>query len=172
MGENSIFSVFSNIWSSVRLIISLNSKLLGNTDCLHWIWTVLENDSFIFYLSIAVHLLFLYLITDDNSVLLLYDCAHKISLKYLFPEKIVIEICCQKCHGCNRSYKPITNTRGFTPSFVNYKKGALDSQPHAIKFTSCLPMVGGSHRVLRLPPPLKLIAMIYRTQNNINVFLV
>jgi hypothetical protein len=29
-----------------------------------------------------------------------------------------------------------------------------------IKFTSCLPMVGGSLRVLRLPPPLKLVAMI------------
>jgi hypothetical protein len=31
---------------------------------------------------------------------------------------------------------------GFAPGFVNNKKGALDSQPHAIKFTSCLPMVG------------------------------
>jgi hypothetical protein len=28
--------------------------------------------------------------------------------------------------------------------FVNYKKGALDSQPQVIKFTSCLPMVDGS----------------------------
>jgi hypothetical protein len=27
-------------------------------------------------------------------VLLLYACVHKISLKYLFPEKIAIEICC------------------------------------------------------------------------------
>jgi hypothetical protein len=43
-----------------------------------------------------------------------------------------------------------------TPGFVNYKKGALDSQPQVIKFTSCLPMVGGS---LRLLPPLKLIAI-------------
>jgi hypothetical protein len=31
-----------------------------------------------------------------------------------------------------------------------YKKGALDSQPQVIKFTSCLPMVGGSLRVLQL----------------------
>jgi len=46
------------------------------------------------------------------------------------------------------------------PGFVNYKKGALDSQPQVIKFTSCLLMVGGSLWVLRLPPPLKLIAMI------------
>jgi hypothetical protein len=44
--------------------------------------------------------------------------------------------------------------RGFAPNFENYKKGALDSQPQVIKFTSCLPMVGGSLRVLRLPPPL------------------
>jgi hypothetical protein len=34
--------------------------------------------------------------------------------------------------------------------FVNYKKGALDAQPQVIKFTSCLPMVGGS--LLPLPP--------------------
>jgi len=50
--------------------------------------------------------------------------------------------------------------RGFAPGFVNYKKGALDSQPQVIKFTSCLPVVGGSLRVLRLLPPLKLVAMI------------
>ena len=50
--------------------------------------------------------------------------------------------------------------RGFAPGFVNYKKGALDSQPQVIKFTSCLPMVGGSLRVLQLLPPLKLVAMI------------
>jgi len=41
------------------------------------------------------------------------------------------------------------------PSFVDYKKGVLDSQPQVIKFTSCFPRVGGSLRVLRLPPPLK-----------------
>jgi hypothetical protein len=50
--------------------------------------------------------------------------------------------------------------RGFAPGFVNYKTGALDWQPQVIKFTSCLPMVGGSLRVLRLLPPLKLVAMI------------
>jgi hypothetical protein len=58
----------------------------------------------------------------------------------------------------HRSLSPIR--RGFAPSFVNYKKGALDSQPKVIKFTSCLPRVGGSLRVIRLPPPLKLVAMI------------
>jgi hypothetical protein len=41
-----------------------------------------------------------------------------------------------------------------------YKKGALDSQPEVIKLTSSLPMVSGSLRVLRLPPPLKLVATI------------
>ena len=39
------------------------------------------------------------------------------------------------------------------------KKGAIDSQPQVIKFTSCLSMVGGSLRVLQLLPPLKLVAM-------------
>jgi len=47
--------------------------------------------------------------------------------------------------------------RGFAPGFVNYKKGALDSQPQVIKLTRCLSMVDGS---LRLPPPLELVAMI------------
>jgi len=51
--------------------------------------------------------------------------------------------------------------RGFAPSFVNDKKGALDSQPQVIKFTSCLSRVGGSLRVLRLTPPLNLVAMIW-----------
>ena len=46
--------------------------------------------------------------------------------------------------------------RVFAPGIVNYKKGALDSQPQVIKFTSCLPMLGGS---LRLLLPLKLVAM-------------
>jgi hypothetical protein len=50
--------------------------------------------------------------------------------------------------------------RGFATGFVNYKKGALDSQPQVIKFTSYLPMVGGSIRLLWLLPPLKLVAMI------------
>ena len=51
--------------------------------------------------------------------------------------------------------------RGFMPSCVNYRKGALDSQLQVIKFNSCLPRVGGSLRVFRLPPPLNLVAMIY-----------
>ena len=55
------------------------------------------------------------------------------------------------------SLSPIRH--GFTPIIVNYKKGALGSQPQVIKFTSCLPMAGGSLRVLQLPPPLKLLAM-------------
>ena len=45
--------------------------------------------------------------------------------------------------GSNSSYKPIPNTAWVAPSFVNYKKGALDSQPQVIKFTSYLPRVGG-----------------------------
>jgi hypothetical protein len=39
--------------------------------------------------------------------------------------------------------------RKFAPSFINYKKGALDSQLQVIKITSCLSMVGGSLRVMR-----------------------
>ena len=33
--------------------------------------------------------------------------------------------------------------REFAPDFCKLQKGALDLQPQVIKFTSCLPMVGG-----------------------------
>jgi hypothetical protein len=41
---------------------------------------------------------------------------------------------------------------GSRPVFVNYKKAALDSQPQMLKFTNCLPIVGGSLKVLQLLP--------------------
>ena len=37
----------------------------------------------------------------SGSLLLLYAGAHKISLKYLFPKKMFIEISCQKCQKRN-----------------------------------------------------------------------
>ena len=43
----------------------------------------------------------LLLMPVSGSVLLLYAGAHKISLKYLFPEKMFSEVCCQKCQKCN-----------------------------------------------------------------------
>ena len=55
----------------------------------------------------------------------------------------------------NNSYKPISNTAWVCGRFVNYQP-----QPHVMKFTSCLPMVGDSLLVLRLLPPLKLVGMI------------
>ena len=48
--------------------------------------------------------------------------------------------------------------RMFAHGFVNYKKWC--TQLSVIEYTSCLPMVGGSRRVLRLLPPLKLVAEI------------
>jgi hypothetical protein len=96
MGDNSIFSVFSNIWSSAHLKITPQFQASWK----HRLFTLdmgnsKKKDSFSFYLSIAVLSVFLYLIATNNSVLLLYACVHKI-LKYLFPEKIAIEICRQK----------------------------------------------------------------------------
>ena len=45
--------------------------------------------------------IWLLLMPVSGSVLLLCAGAHKISLKYLFPEKMFIEVCCQKCQKCN-----------------------------------------------------------------------
>ena len=53
-----------------------------------------------------------------------------------------------------RSFDLTTHTSQIT------NKGAFDSQSQVIQFTMCLPRVGGSLRVLRLPLPLKLVATI------------
>ena len=41
-----------------------------------------------------------------------------------------------------------------------FKNFFLKIYRNQTNYTSCLPMVGGSLRVLRLPPPLQLVAMI------------
>jgi len=50
--------------------------------------------------------------------------------------------------------------RGFAPGFVNYKKECTRLAAASDKVYQLLAMVGGSLRVLRLLPPLKLVAMI------------
>jgi hypothetical protein len=71
----------------------------------------------------------------------------------------VIKHYLSKCKG-RGGLSPIQRGFALGFGFVYYKKGALDSQSQVIMFTSCLPTVGGSLRVLRLLPPLKLVAMI------------
>ena len=48
----------------------------------------------------------------------------------------------------------------FSTGFVNYKKGALVLHPQVIKFTFCLPMIGGYLWLLWLLSPLKMVTMI------------
>ena len=58
----------------------------------------------------------------------------------------------------NNSYKHITNT-----AWVRARLCKLQKRGHSTrsrKLTSCLPIVSGSLRVLRLLPPIKLVAMI------------
>jgi len=77
-----------------------------------------------------------------HSLITVHDCA--VHIEYLHVRK-----------------SPITNTAWVRVQLCKLqKKGALDSQPQVIKFTSCLPRVGGSLQVLRLRPSLKLVAMI------------
>jgi epoxyqueuosine reductase QueG len=59
----------------------------------------------------------------SGSVLLLYAGAHKISLKYLFPEKMFIEICCQKCQKCNTICVTtffLLNFKGLSKKIIKY----------------------------------------------------
>ena len=61
----------------------------------------------------------------------------------------------------NDSYKHITNTAWVRTRLCKLQKGCTRLTATSDKvYTSCLPMVGGSLRVLGLLPPLKLIAMI------------
>ena len=67
--ERTLFSVSSQIYDHLCIWkFPLNSKLLGDKECLHWIWPVKKNDSFSFCLSIAMRLVFLYLIAAYASV--------------------------------------------------------------------------------------------------------
>ena len=74
MGDNSIFIVFSNIWSSVHLKIAPQFQACWQ----HRLFTLDMGSffffkySFSFYLSIAVLLIFLYLNAANKTVLLLY----------------------------------------------------------------------------------------------------
>ena len=52
------------------------------------------------------------------------------------------------------SYKPITNTAWVRTRLCKLQKGYTRLATQVIKFTSCLPMVSGSLRILRLLPPL------------------
>ena len=59
-----------------------------------------------------------------QAVLLLYAGAHKISLKYLFPETMFIEICCQKCQKCNTICELcdlfLLNFKGLSKKIIEY----------------------------------------------------
>ena len=82
----------------------LNSKLFGEKDCLHWIWPVKKNDSFSFYLSIAVLLVFLYFIAVYASVrqcaIIICRCPQNI-VEISLSRKNVHRNCCKKCQKCN-----------------------------------------------------------------------
>jgi mono/diheme cytochrome c family protein len=60
---------------------------------------------------------------------------------------------CIACHGPTGQGIPSAGFPALAMSFI-------DLQPQVMKITSYLPMVGGSLQVLRLLPPLKLVAMI------------
>ena len=86
-------------------------------------------------------------------------CNCKRNVSYHTLHRVRLAQCIRQLNylTTHTSLSPIR--RGFAPSFVNYKKGCTRLAAQVIKFTSCLPMVGGSLRVLWLLPPLKLVAM-------------
>jgi hypothetical protein len=80
MGDNSIFSVFSNIWSYVHLKIPPQFQASWQ----HRLFTLdmgsfkKKMTPFSFYLSIAVLLVFLYLIAANKCVVIICLCPQNI----------------------------------------------------------------------------------------------
>ena len=117
MGDNYIFSVFSNIWSSVRL------KIPPQFQASRWqrlftldMANLKKNDSFSFYLSIAV-LVFLYLNAAYASirqcVIIICRCPQNIEI-YLSRKNVHRStfVCCQKCQKCNNLF--LLNFKGLS----------------------------------------------------------
>ena len=105
--------------------------------------------------------MFIYLKLNGNKIILGNIMVIDAHLKNVNCVSNMKKIHCRNNQRPNRN-TPHTNTwpLGLAPGFLHYKKGALDSKPLVIKITSCLPMVDGSLRVLRLLPPQKLVAMM------------
>ena len=78
MGDNSIFIVFSNIWLSVHLKIP--PQFQASWQQIVYIRYGQLKKKRLPFLFITLLLVFLHLIAANKSVLLLYACAHKISL--------------------------------------------------------------------------------------------
>ena len=62
--------------------------------------------------------------------------------------------------GSNSSHKPITNTAWARAQLCKLQKGCTRLAAASDKVYQLLARVVGSLRVVRLPPPLKLVAMI------------
>ena len=94
MGDNSIFSVFSNIWSSVHLKIPSQFQA-------SWWRRLFSLDMTI---SMAMLLVFLYLIAAYASVrqcvIIICWCPQNI-IEISLSRKIFIERSCQKWQKCN-----------------------------------------------------------------------
>ena len=97
--------------------------------------------------------------TALKTLFLYFTCKVEQSLVFIFIQGLGGSMS-QVVGLPNNSFMPITNTACVFVQLCKLQKGALYSQPQVIKFTSYMPMVGGSLRILRLLPPLKLVAMI------------
>jgi hypothetical protein len=116
----------------------LNSKLLGDKDCLHWIWPVKKNDSFSFYLSIAVLLQppcifisYCYLCQCQAVCYYYIPVPTKYHWNISFQKKVHRStfVCCQKCQKCNTI---CVTTFFYWISMVSQKK-------KRIKYIQCTP---------------------------------
>ena len=139
--------------------------------CLKWVQTCIAWDCEVWCVVLGLKLMKMCNKKQYIYFICTFMCMFYRSLFVLFLLAIVLSVLLRYTEGARvaqwvRSLDLTTHTslspilRGFAPRFVNYKKGCTRLAAARDKFTSCLPRVGGSLRVLRLPPPQKLVAMI------------
>ena len=109
-----------------------------------WIWAVLKNDSFSFYPSKAVLLVFLYLIAANYSVLLLHVCARKkyhwnISFQKKLPSKYVV-----------KNARSVTHFVWQTKKFVT-QKFVTQNVLHSWQFVNICWWLSLSHKMCYTP---------------------
>ena len=75
-------------------------------------------------------------------------------LIYMLSLEIQLSRACVAQWTTHATCKPIINMAWVRARLCNLQKGCTRPRPQVIKFTSCLPMVGGYLRVLRLLPPI------------------
>ena len=128
--------------------------------CLAYLFYVSERILKFYLQLISCDILFYFLFFLISVGILLIKMIHNLNFYFIFlwTGTLVAQWVRSLDLTTYTSLSPIR--RGFDPGFVNYKKGCTRLAAASDKVYQLLAHGRGSLRVLRLPPPPKLVAMI------------